>query len=240
MDSQFAIENARKHPRTVKELSERTELQFVETHRLIQELHQQRSEDNESAANNTVGSEVTQLLKHLRGVLDCAESVLAKGLTQKAKENESSLVRDLTRALTLSGNGERFELAIEAAIRAYCEAREDVRKYSSVDSIPDNLREDIVAGFTRSMEGHRVELRLLGVEIEAIELGAPLDIEKHDVIKKIATRSTAKANTVGDCITPLFRWKNGEGIERLRPAKVAALVAQPVERESTKRKGRFF
>lgn len=215
-------------------------MQFAKTRRLMLQLYRQQQDDGpDKPVDATNTDSVSKLHFHLKGVLECTEAMFLN-LSNRPPAASGIMPRELTRALTLSGNGERFELAVESVIRSFCAARDDVRRYASAKDVPDDLRDDIVAGFTRVMEEHRVDLHYLDVAIEEIETGTPLDIDRHDVVKKVASRSLRKANTVCECVSPAFRWKNGEGVERIRPAKVSVYSAQKRNGEEIRRKGRFF
>jgi len=123
--------------------------------------------------------------------------------TTETSESQSAFVRDMTRALVLSGHGSQLDLTVESVIRNYCEARLDVQRYSRHDDLPEAVRQDIVSGFTRVMEGHRIELQMLGVELEEVQPGAAIDREIHKVVKRIASPSVEQIDTVRDCLSPL-------------------------------------
>jgi hypothetical protein len=109
---------------------------------------------------------VQGLAASLHRAVVCLTSLLQAEVASKF-EHEKSFLLDLTRALVLTGNGEPLELTVESVIRNYCQASEDVQRSASQARPPAELREDVVAGFTRVMENHRLELELLGVTLES-------------------------------------------------------------------------
>jgi len=209
-------------PRSVKEMAERIDGQFDKLRTLVVWLCKQQQGKNGASKSPSDGpATVQELAAALRQAVDCGEALLLNAIARNS-ENEQALGRDIARALALSGSGERFELTVESVIRNYCHAREDVRRYSEETRLPEDVRQDVVAGFTRVMEGHRLELELLGIAFDDVEPGTIIDPDIHEVVKRIPMRVGQTPNTVRQCIAPVFRWKTGDGVERTKPAKVVA------------------
>lgn len=228
---------ATKSPRTVQELGPWLNMQFA---RLLDSIERSERPANTAEKDATAPlalapasheEAVQQLIASLHQVLAHTETLLVD-FSRPALATEATL-EDLTRALLLSGNGEMFEPAIRAAIRDYCDTVQEIRRHTARRGMPDAVREDIVAGFTRVLSRSQQELRLLGVQALAVPRGTALDPGRHRVVKKLSTTDSELLHTVRQCVTPVFTWKNPYGLQRVEPARVVAytlLEESPGER----------
>ena len=154
--------------------------------------------------------------------------------TPAQPSEQAEFLKQLTRTLLVSGNGERLDRAIRELIRHYGEAREEIRRFQSHDEITEELRGDIVAGFTRFLTKFQEDLVLLGVCIEEVQIGDALDVQLHRIVDRVSTGDDSHLDTVAECIRPAFRWRGLDGKEHREPALVAVYGAL----EKRKRKGR--
>jgi hypothetical protein len=88
----------------------------------------------------------------------------------------------------------------------------------------ETTREENIVGFTMWAEREREALELLGVVIEDIEPGSPLDLGAHRVVEELSTDDPLRLNTVARCLTPRFSWQATQFVERQVHAKVAAFT----------------
>ena len=133
----------------------------------------------------------------------------------------SQFVTELTRAMTLTGNGAGFERSVESAIREYREVHAEIRRLSKDESLPMAKRVDIAAGFKRILESSKVSLKVLGVRVVEVRSGTRFDPDRHEMVSQMAAVSFAQMQTVKECIEPGFEWRAACGTPRHKPARVS-------------------
>ena len=224
--SEKAKSSNTRSPRTVAELAPWLRRQFG----VLAELHRQAGSVDADAATNVreLGKPPsrTAIVRELATTAHHVVSLIELLLNQPPipTKDSHSAGADLARALLLSGSGERFEPAIRSAIRAYVETLDEQFRVKHKWELPVDVREDVLAGFERIATTQRQDLIVLGVTIEPVEAGSPLDLEIHQVCERLATEDSDKLQTVQCAITPLFRWRSGNGQESIEPARVAAFT----------------
>ena len=129
---------------------------------------------------------------------------------------------ELARAQLAAGEGERFEPAINEAIRHYCDTRKEVRYFSNDKTLSNQQRQNVVAGFQRILSEQKIRLHKLDIHIEEVKPGSPIERSHHEVHTKLSTGNAQQLHTVAECILPVFTWKNADGIEQRKPALVVA------------------
>ena len=133
-----------------------------------------------------------------------------------------NFLSELTRAFCLGGGGvARLDCTIRETIRWYGEAREEIRRVQSDDTLDADRRADSIAGFTRFLTKFQEDLALLGVSIEEVEVGRPLDVKWHRMAEQVSTGDELLLDTVAECIRPAFRWTSVNGEEHREPAIVS-------------------
>lgn len=215
-------DNRLKSPRTVQELAPWLAEQFRVLGEHIDALNSatpassppegQEAKTNPSTARQT-------LVKGLAEAAAGLEALLQSGPPARSQQASTE---PLARALLLTGNGEKFEPCVQAAIRNYCSARREVLRYTYQVRLPKEVREDVLAGFKRVLADRRADLQHLAVRVEEVGRGSPLDLDFHRVEQKLATDDPDRLNTVYLCLTPVFHWISPHGVERLEPARVVA------------------
>ncbi len=213
-----------KAPRTVQELAPWFNMHFGQLHAALQatslsdddlDAVQLSPTSREQAVEHLLAT-LHQLLAYIRFLLtDCAKPAAASEAT----------VQDLTRAILVSGGDQKFEPAIQTAIREYADTFSEIRRCSSRRQLPTAVRDDIIAGFTRILASQRQTLRLLDVTVEEIAEGTPLDSSRHKVVRQLTASDPALVNTVRACLKPLFAWKSAYGMERIEVAEVVAYTS---------------
>lgn len=196
-----------------------TELQ--ELRETIDQLEQTRSEKQNTARRSDEGLDQASVKEQfVESLLHLVEFIEQTTATNTSNPFAQANIETLARALILSGQGEKFEPAVEMVIRNYCEVCKEIRLYRNKTELSQDLKDDIEAAFTRILEQHRLELRDLAVEIEEVEAESKFRVEQHQIVEEIPTRKTELFGKVAECITPMFRWKNGNGVERNKPATI--------------------
>lgn len=113
------------------------------------------------------------------------------------------------------------EAAIAMAIRRYVDVLNDIR---SLESLQDETLEVAEKMMNRYRVYHRQDLESLGVKLEDVMAGMPVDPAFHEVVEKHPTRKASQVNSVALAVTPLMTWKDSLGESQMRPAKVVAYV----------------
>lgn len=229
-----------KSPRTVPDLAPWLSLQFAALNDSLKDgLQREGPSTDLSDGDETFNGRQTkreQVVQELFISLEQVLSQLRVLLTHRWEPvpPEPGMMQELTRALLISGSGERFELAVKAVIRDYCETQEEIRRYSAA-RLPQAMRADIVTGFTRVLARCQQDLRLLGVAVEEVEPGSPLDLSRHRVVEKRTTSVRQRLDTVCRELSPVFTWKSPSGIDRHHPAQVIAYTKRDTEQPATKK-----
>ena len=150
-------------------------------------------------------------------------------------------VSELTRALLLSASGERLDPTVRAVIRYYCETLEEVKRFERHKELPEDIRDDIVAGFSRVLTRYREDLASLHVTVNEVKPGTQLDVDWHRVEEQLSTDNPEALNTVAECMRPSFCWLDGWGKKCREPARVKIyghLKKQEFRPDATQRKPR--
>lgn len=150
---------------------------------------------------------------------------LLAGFISKRISEDSVRLSELTRALTLTRATEGFEPVVRNAIRHFSEIRSEVIRFREQSGIPESLRADILAGFERLLANAREDLELLSVRVKEVPIGTKLDPSKHHVVKRFATASRDRLQTVARSVMPEFSWRTPFGETRFEPAEVWAFTA---------------
>lgn len=209
-----------KPPRTVQQMVPWLNSQFGSLKNLMRQLVGLKPADEHFGFQAPQSRDVT--VREFFGSLQQALSQLETLLTEVSTPAlEAVTISDFTRAMLLTGNGERFEPAIRSAIRAYADTCQEQFRFTHQSGIPQNLREDILAGFARVSGTQEQDLRILGVEVRPVAEGTKIDPTCHQVVKQLATDDPTLLDTIRHCITPIFRWKS-DHVYRVEPARVTA------------------
>lgn len=137
---------------------------------------------------------------------------------------ETVLLRELTRALTLTRATEGFQPVVLNAIRTYREIHLEVLRFRYKKGIPAKLRADILAGFERLLAIAREDLALLSVSVSEVPAGTPLDLNQHQVVRRFETAREERLQTIARCVMPRFSWQTPYGKPRFEPAEVWAFT----------------
>ena len=173
---------------------------------------------------------------------DCDESILALAeqlyetvpmildvVEGSAKKQQGAFpkLEDVIRGMLLGGAGRGFEPAIRHAIRFYVQAFKELRKWKQMrKEVPDDVQTDSLAAWTLELRERAEQLKLLDVQVVAVEPGETVDEDLHSVNSRDIREADrpAQVGTIAEVIAPAFRWRDGQGYQVVTHAEVVAFV----------------
>ncbi len=146
-------------------------------------------------------------------------------------------VRELTRALLLSGDGTGLDRCIRSVITEYCETRRELRRVEEHPELSESVRSDISVGFQVIIARYLETFGQLGVDVSEVEHGSTFQQDRHAATREDWTDDAEKIGLISECIEPEFTWTNGFGIRRVQTAKVAVFSEPIALAEAAERRG---
>ena len=92
--------------------------------------------------------------------------------------------------------------------------------------VPDDVQTDSLAAWTLELRERAEQLKLLDVQVVAVEPGETVDEDLHSVNSRDIREADrpAQVGTIAEVIAPAFRWRDGQGYQVVTHAEVVAFV----------------
>lgn len=171
-----------------------------------------------------LGRLLTELQQRIDALSDLAAAVQALARAPAPIAAPARVVKadDLARAILLAGGA--CEATVALAIRQYLEAAESKSAAKRLAGCNEDTRIAMVNRWKRQLHYYTQTLAQLGVRVVTPELRDSVDPEVHEVVDQIQTSDAEHVGTIASVQRPMFRWRDAQGCEQIKPARVVAYV----------------